>query len=321
MLGVVAPGGYSGHEPAERRLDIHQGTKFPEANRPGSPNRFGTWIQNWARKIDHEGSERTVSKSHPTASEFAFANLDLQAEREFFRRIVLSNGCFKSTSPHRMDDLNAFVLPYLKYLEDWPLNIMDVAASSGISTQEWYDQLLSAGVDARVIGTDLYVDALHLPGKKVDILLDKDMNVIHLGLLGSGVHPRVLKILRSSGLNTLLRAVMKSGITAQPLNLVSKAVRNVPVIEEDIENSDTWATERFHVIRAANILNRVYFPEHRLRNMIGLLRQRLREGGLLIVSRTHHDGTNHASVFRLLKDSLTPLGRLGKGSEIENLVS
>ena len=91
-----------------------------------------------------------MSKAHPTASEFAFAKLDLEAERAFFRRIVLSNGCFKSTGPHRMDDLNAFVLPYLTPLDDWPLNIMDVAASSGISTQEWYEQLSNEGIDARV---------------------------------------------------------------------------------------------------------------------------------------------------------------------------
>lgn len=220
-----------------------------------------------------------------------------------------------------MDDLNAFAFPYIQALTGRPLNVLDVAISSGISTQEWYDQLSTERVEVKIVGSDLYVDVLHLPGKTIDILFDKELNVIHLGLWGSGVHPRVLKILRSSGLNVLIRAFMKSGVSVQPLSLVSKAVRNVSVIEEDLENSDTWDVERFHVIRAANILNLVYFSEDRLRKMIGLLTQRLRAGGLLIVCRTHHDGTNHASVFRFDGDVLTVLGRLGNGSEIEHLAS
>jgi chemotaxis methyl-accepting protein methylase len=102
---------------------------------------------------------------------------------------------------------------------------------------------------------------------------------------------------------------------------VSNAVKDVSVIEEDIEKNGAAGLDQVDVIRAANILNLAYFPEDRLRNMIKLISRRLRTGGLFIVCRTHSDGTNHASVSRFEQGRLAVLGRLGNGSEIEHLFS
>jgi hypothetical protein len=269
----------------------------------------------------NDAQGENVLKWCPTTSEFALANLDLEVESRFLRYVVLANGCSKLTSPHRMDDLNVLVSPYIKRLTNRPLEVLDIAVSSGISTQEWYEQMSAEGIEVRVVGTDLYLNALHIPGKVLDLLLDKDLNVIHLGILGAGVHPHAVKLLRSIGLNALVRIIVKSGASVQPIRLLSAAVKNISVVEEGIDNSVGENTGQCDVIRAANILNLAYFPEDRLRSMIRSLSQRLRTGGLFIVCRTHDDGTNHASVFRLEGNCLAVLDRLGNGSEIEHLTS
>jgi chemotaxis methyl-accepting protein methylase len=78
----------------------------------------------------------------------------------------------------------------------------------------------------------------------------------------------------------------------------------------------------FHVVRAANILNRAYFPEQVLTEIITKLKGRLKENGLLVVCRTADDGTNNATIFRLTAESkLQVMKRLGSGSEIEEIAS
>src|SRR5579862_7258746 len=99
-----------------------------------------------------------MSRRHPTASEFAVAPYDPGVENDFFRRVVLANGSFKTTGARRLDDLNRAALPYVQAFSERPVEIMDVASSSGISTQEWHDDLVAAGIEARVVGTDLAIE-------------------------------------------------------------------------------------------------------------------------------------------------------------------
>jgi hypothetical protein len=263
-----------------------------------------------------------MSRRHPTASEFAVSPYDPIVESDFFRRIVLANGSFKTTGARRLDDLNRAVLPYVQAVSARPVEIMDVASSSGISTQEWYDALQAVGIEARMVGTDLAIEALHLPGKLADVLLDKDLNVIHLSLLGGAMHPRILKGLRAAGLmSAAARLLLTAGSKPQPFRLVSKAVRSVTLLESDIESDSRDFDQRFHVIRVANILNRGYFAGEQLRRMVSCIVRKLRPAGLLIVCRTHDDKSNHATIFRLERSRLKILRRLGCGSEVEALLA
>jgi hypothetical protein len=79
----------------------------------------------------------------PTAFELFFAGgTDQPDERQleeredlFFHSIELRNGTRKTTRHRRLDDLNALVRKLLPTQR--PLEIMDVAVSSGVSTAEW----------------------------------------------------------------------------------------------------------------------------------------------------------------------------------------
>ena len=109
----------------------------------------------------------------------------------------------------------------------------------------------------------------------------------------------------------------------RPVELVSPRVRECPavaVVEDDIFVTPPELRSRFHAVRAANILNKGYFDDTRLRAAVASLRERLRPGGLLIVCRTLDDGANHGSFFQADGDGWSLVDRIGGGSEIEHLL-
>jgi hypothetical protein len=113
------------------------------------------------------------------------------------------------------------------------------------------------------------------------------------------------------------------GVTCRPLTLLSPSLRQFPqlrAVEDDILLNESY-TQRFHVLRAANILNLVYFDQPTLERMLLNLRARLLPGGLLIVCRTNESGVNNATIFTLKEDGrFVTTARLNEGSEIADLV-
>jgi hypothetical protein len=74
------------------------------------------------------------------------------------------------------------------------------------------------------------------------------------------------------------------------------------------------------VLRTMNILNRAYFTEEELASAANAVFDSVRAGGLWIVGRTwEEDFSNHATFFLRRKDAWEVLGRIGNGSEIEQL--
>jgi len=100
-------------------------------------------------------------------------------EAAFFASIRLRNGTYKTTDHHRLDDLNEMVIGEWKKLGSKPSQIMDVGVSSGISSLEWADALTRAGVEAKILASDLCMRGSLLrllPG--YDVLLDRDGRVL-----------------------------------------------------------------------------------------------------------------------------------------------
>ncbi len=92
----------------------------------------------------------------------------------------------------------------------------------------------------------------------------------------------------------------------------------VRVVEDDILDG-TGYTGQFDVLRAANILNHVYFDESILASMIRNLRVRLRSDGLMVICRTLEAGDTHGSIFINESTGLREIDRLGDGSEVAKL--
>jgi hypothetical protein len=278
----------------------------------------------------------------PTAHQLFFSDASPeereQLETRFFMALRLPrNGTYKTTYHRRLDDLNELVLSHLPSKR--PLQIMDVAVSSGVSTAEWTTQLREAGVAHRMVAGDLVVHAFLVEvSKSFRVLVDRDARLLQVDVNGKGIfmpnvgyartRPRALwAILRDLPMLAAGFAVAAAagpairsssnrpgktlGVRFRPLDLVSSALSSLPdvqVVEDDILAGTP--TETVDVLRAANILNRQYFDEGTLERMVENLRRRLRPGGMMIVCRTdyygrfdyrrsNYGGVNNASLFQL----------------------
>lgn len=260
-----------------------------------------------------------------------------ELEAAFFRPIRLTNGTFKTTSAGRLGDLNRLVEQHLPVRR--PLSIKDVAVSSGVSTAEWSERLRDRGIEHRMTATDLTISALLVSiTDQLRILFDSKGAILQIDMAGYPVYPRISRRLNRwlLGLPSRLAGRFAARQLAacirprsdwtpssvQQLELVTPRLRElgIEVKEEDLSDPDT-SDERWDVIRAANILNRAYFAPHVLSQMLERLTASLDVGGVLAVCRTELDGRNHGSVWRLQPGrSLDLLGRVGQGSEIEDLV-
>lgn len=248
---------------------------------------------------------------------------DPDAEFRLFTRIRLPSGVLKTTQARRLDDLNERAVRLLP--ESRPLELMDVATSTGITTVEWSEHLSAAGVEHHLVAGDSHTEAVWVSLPLVgEVLVDRDGNVLLAEILGRAVDPSGATTRSALAIPVLRAAARCAGLLRLParrVELVSSRVREsaVDVVEDDIFVPQPELRGRFHAVRAANILNEGYFDDATLRAAISALRERLRPGGLLIVCRTHEDGSNHGSFFRAEGEGWTVVDRIGGGSEIERL--
>jgi hypothetical protein len=307
-----------------------------------------------AAKLNDPGPADTLHRqlleSVPTVREALLsANpLDEKCQEElevrFFYSIKLRNGIRKYTYPRRLDDLNDLVNTLLPHHR--PLKVMDVAASSGINTLEWSNSLRQAGIDAHMMAGDLNVNTFLVSiGKRLHVLVDGAGYPLQFEIFGKAIQNppgrrkgalyclpmSLIKMAlfmrfsteRKNCLDADRQRPGKYGITCRAVALVSAKLQRTsgPVVIEDDILSNEGLRNQFHVLRAANILNRQYFDDSTLRAMLINVSNRLTRGGLLIVCLTNERGHNDATVFRL-NDSggFDVVARLGRGSEIEDLV-
>ncbi|HXR29820.1 MAG TPA: hypothetical protein VN752_01600 [Solirubrobacterales bacterium] len=245
-----------------------------------------------------------------------------ETERRFFAKLRLPNGTWKTTYPKRLDDVNQRLLELLP--EGRSLEAMDVAVSSGISTVEWSDQLLANGVRHKLVAGDIDPDGRLISwGGWLAVLFD-----------GSGREPLLLEIgsltlpVRSERrLARLARPLLIPSLRvfarrARPVSLVSAELRRraeIELVRDDVTVPGRFA-ERFDVIRVANLLQPTYFDERTLRTIAVNLRDRLRDGGLLVICRTAEDEINRATIFRRRGDRFSSEASINGGSEVEDLV-
>ena len=255
-------------------------------------------------------------KKRPTTREVFFNNLPISPEQDaleerYFQRVLLCNGTFKTTNSNRLDDLNAFVLGYLQDIPHRPLKIMDVGASSGVSTLEWYESLKSEGIDCDITASDILVQATLLStGPGLAMLVDQHQNILHMDIFGIGIIGRAKRVWKLPvwavriGLKSAFKAktIFGSQPRSERVGLLTKRfskVEAVRMIEDDLsQDNPSELLGSFHVIRAANILNCAYFPDEVVARMINNIRARLKNNGLLIICRTDSAGLNNATIFR-----------------------
>jgi hypothetical protein len=278
-----------------------------------------------------------------------------EVERNFFASLQLRNGTTKQTEANRLSDVNDATSSYFKRLVPPPEDFLDVGVSSGISTGEWHADLRRAGFkNIRVTGTDLTLHAylVELNGffrvlvQQCNFPLQYDVGGIPISaarygrrgyLDGTYLAAWLLRRLfqRISAKHRLPSRLLgnTAGLLADEqriritgLQLISPSVAergSVNFIDDDLSAAnDPSLIARFDVIRAANILNLVYFTENDLILFLNRLKERLKgPNASLLICRTRQPGDNDATLFRLSPDGrFEVVLRVGSGSEIEAVV-
>lgn len=247
--------------------------------------------------------------------------------REFFRGLRLANGTCKTTAAGRLAEIDALLVRHLGSAQ--PVRLLDAGASIGVTTVELVTSLRDNGFDPDVVLVDIAVSASLITAPCVELLTDADGRLLFGNVLGrSFFRPDPgRRALRSSLGRVGFRAVEKLLVAAKlkgtAVNLVVPQVRADPaitVVEHDLL-LPLPISDRFNLVRAANILNRAYFTDGELRMLIGNLLAVLEDGGMLLVCRTDEHGQTTGSLARKHgAGRLEVLERINGGSEIESLL-
>src|SRR5271166_851720 len=268
-----------------------------------------------------------------------------ELEKSFFDCLRLKNGVYKTTYAHRLDDLNVQVMNYLPAAR--PLQVLDVAISSGVSTLEWVEALEAVQVDYHMTGIDLTIGGLLVSfGDRWHAVLDRTKWPLLFELDGQWVSnpPRKRHLVRhffslawiksalflwkqsyrEADRGRILR-VLGMPVRTRAVNLVTPGLVGHPRVTVGEGNilAESWNEGTFHVIRAANILNKSYFDVDALTRILTNLRRQLATDGVLVVCNTDTDeaALNHATIFALgANNQFKVLSKMNGGSEVEELV-
>jgi hypothetical protein len=265
-------------------------------------------------------------------------SLTPEQEARFFASLKLSNGTFKTIYEHRMDDLNDFIIDRWKEECFRPLEVMDVGASSGIATVEWLASLRAVGFDVHMTATDIAISALLVQLRPwFAVLITQQSHILQHIVFGLTIRPWSRRLDYLTGYILLSQLANRLAVRWLAKHDWQQDARRVQLLsqralmKDDImwENDDVLAANpalfigRFDAIRAANILNPEYFGSAEIRRAVLNLKVRLRgPGSFLIVNKTHKDGSNHATLFRLDERSdFRVHSKFGYGSEIDDIVT
>jgi hypothetical protein len=207
-----------------------------------------------------------------------------------------------------------------------------VGASSGIASAEWSRSLLDTGLEHSIYVSDRLLWGYAAQYGALALLYEPLPSPHLLQIdVGDAVFPNASPSRWRNGVCRLAnwvaphRRLLKS---ARPVLLVGPAVRQhanrydgVHFLEFDVLRPPPQPEgSPYRVIRAANILNKAYFADEVLTQAICNLLALLDDGGLLIIVRTHADGSNHASAYVREDARLRRVLRVGSGSECDPLI-
>ncbi len=276
----------------------------------------------------------------PTATRFyALDSKDVTSELDdtFFSALKFSSGIFKRTYNGRFAALDREIVSILRSEGTGLREVLDVGASSGITTLELATALRALDHDIKITGTDVVLDAFIvdvLPGCRA--LVDHEGFVLQHDIFGIAVRPWqrrldyltgmvILRPLINKILTPRALSAMTAGSNVRRVELVSRrleADRNVEVICDDLRKNRDDFRERFDFIRAGNVLNIDYFDESDRKIIAANIASYLDpDDSWLLVLRSDAQGRHNGTLFRYSEvEGFRVHKRFGKGSEVEGLI-
>ena len=245
-------------------------------------------------------------------------------EDRFFANLRLRNGVYKLTYRQRFDDTLAITAEHAR--RTGVRRVLDVACSSGVSTVE----LAAALPGCEVHGTDVMTTASYIERDGIGWLVDLDDRVIQVDDRDGAMswspskrdvvtHP--VRVARSLALRARRRFRDSDLGAARTVSLVSSLVAGSGVTIHDEDALHPRVAGTFELVRVANFMNLGYWSTRELHDLRTAIVNRIADGGLLFVVRTHGDGTNHGAWFEKRGPRMVELDRIGSGSEVAAVIT
>ena len=270
------------------------------------------------------------------------------AEENFYSGIRTSTGAFKTTARNRLGPMNDLFFDILSKCKEVPSVVMDIGASSGVTTLEWLKEFEKRGITVSMVAADLTISTyLADIGAGWRALLEPTGHILQIEFAGFGLRSWFRRLDYATGTfipRALLLSIVRRTLSARgvvfpleaaavgshgpqwritgPFPLITPALRwheRVQILDDNIlapNPPDRIAVA--DVLRIANLLQKNYFSNEQIRVVVDNLRQRCRGAGSLIAVCRNYPDRIEGSILRLNDNGrFTVTGRLGDGSEVE----
>ena len=277
--------------------------------------------------LENEDLFNRLSK-HPILGRFVVFRIDClptlrdqKLASRVYKGILTSDGTSKHTAPGRFRDLDSLVVDYLSHESNL---IHDVAVSSGITSVELYSVLRDRGVPFKLMVSDKFSHYLYR-GTIVRRIyaVNKTLLFAYVGWILAD-RKCSWKFPISKFLFPLVRAFDKPSPPFREIPLYDfrllELIRQGHVEELSYDIFSTSLPDRFTFVRCMNVLNLDYFKPDAIHRALSLLKNSLKDQGILLLGRTLPGGTNAVSFYKKVSDHFELIGDLNGGSEIRHLV-
>ena len=228
------------------------------------------------------------------------------AEEKFYSGIRTSTGAFKTTARNRLGPMNDLFFDILSKCKEVPSVVMDIGASSGVTTLEWLKEFEKRGITVSMVAADLTISTyLADIGAGWRALLEPTGHILQIEFAGFGLRSWFRRLDYATGTfipRALLLSIVRRTLSARgvvfpleaaavgshgpqwritgPFPLITPALRwheRVQILDDNIlapNPPDRIAVA--DVLRIANLLQKNYFSNEQIRVVVDNLRQRCR---------------------------------------------
>ncbi|AMW04159.1 hypothetical protein GEMMAAP_03545 [Gemmatimonas phototrophica] len=252
----------------------------------------------------------------------------LAREEEFFRRLKLQNGTYKTTARNRMPELDLACAELLRGTVG--VRILDMGVSSGVTTADLLQVMAQYTDIGEMVAADLTAHASLRQLGALGVLYDESGYVLQVAVGGNarGRPHDAGKSVQSQSVDLCMRGAGRLlqwlGVPPVPLPLMSARLRGahaVRFVSQDVFVRNAGWEGHFDLVRVANLLNRAYFSEAQLQQALAHAIEYVKPMGYLLVNRSTDDGFNHGTILqRQPQGHLSVVQRFGSGSEVEALM-
>ncbi len=262
------------------------------------------------------------------------------------KTVWLSFGSCRTTYPGRLTEVNRAVdaLAVAAFPPDAPIEVCDWGVSDALVSLEWAEPMLGKFHNARFTASDLilwFTEARNESGETLVFEPDgTPLQYIRPPFVVSLAHPEqwiypLNRLVARRGWQAAA-AVQWNGVPdPQPAFDAPWTFRQIPLIHPSaldfaarqprfrisLHDAFTPLAAPCHILRTMNLLNPAVFGRDQAAQGLRAAADSIAEGGLYILGRTDESQarTNNVSIFRKTGGGFSVIGRLGQGSELEDL--